>query len=94
MKVTIKIKRNKMIISRGCYVNEDDSDVVYTDPETKIAHSIQMDTPCDRSDLAGLNDEHERRKLRFLHPSADLFPFTHLVKDSTGDIFAVELVKE
>ena len=90
----------KKSINRGCYVsikpdlykNEPSDGLVLTDKNTEIHYELSTDTPCDRSDLAGLNNDYQKGNLNIIMEIGENISFTHIVKDSDGFIFAVEIV--
>lgn len=90
----------KKSINRGCYVrmkldlykNEPSDGVILTDKNSAIQYELSTDTPCDRSDLSGLNNDYQNGNLNIIMEISENISFTHIVKDSDGFIFAVEIV--
>ncbi len=52
---------------------------------------LPNDTPCDRSDLTCLNTDYQNSNLNILMEIKGNLSFTHIVRDSHGFIFAVEI---
>ncbi|MGR0121630.1 hypothetical protein [Bacillus halotolerans] len=86
-------------INYGCYVcilsdlhiDEPSEGLVITDTYSKVHYELQTDTPCDRSDLLGLDTEYQTGNLTILMDIKNKSPFTHIVKDSEDFLFAVKI---
>ncbi|AJE13455.1 hypothetical protein [Clostridium botulinum] len=90
----------KKSIDRACYVsilpdlyiNEPSDGLILIDKISKIHYELATDTPCDRSDLTCLNIDYQNSNLNILMEIKENLSFTHIVRDSHGFIFAVEIV--
>ncbi len=86
-----------MKINQGCYVtvlsglynNKHDA---FSDTDSNIVYDLETDTPCDRSDLAGLNIDYQNGNLNYLMDiTQSHHTFTHIVEDSDGFVFAIRI---
>lgn len=86
-------------IHYGCYADKIDKDLPfneYGDEKITGNFTVAFDCCCDRSDLACLNIEHQNGILVIVEEITDFknnHHYTHIVKDSNGQYFAVQFNK-
>lgn len=75
------------------YINEPVDGIVITNKSLNIHYNLETDTSCDRSDIAQLNIEYQNGNLEILEilEETESHDYTHIVKDTSGFIHAVQI---